>query len=101
MLPSTNTAELESSQDTFTLKKALANGMALFKRCVNKSQGQREALPVFGVHTNDERDVHGLNTKNPGGAGAFGMTQSASVVAASEYGDQVKQVYKEVKNIQI
>lgn len=56
---------------------------------------------MLGVRANNERDVHGLNMKNPGKAGAFNVTLSVSVVAASEYGDQVKQVDKEVKNIQI
>lgn len=58
-------------------------------------------LVVLGVRANDERDVHGLNMKNPGKAGAFNVTLLVSVVASSEYGDQVKQVDKEVKNIQI
>ena len=58
-------------------------------------------LVVLVVRANDERDVHGLNMKNPGKAGAFNVTLLVSVVASSEYGDQVKQVDKEVKNIQI
>ena len=56
---------------------------------------------MLGVRANNERDVHGLNMKNPGKAGAFNVTLLVSVVAASEYGDQVKQVDEEVKNIQI
>ena len=55
---------------------------------------------MLGVRANNERDVHGLNMKNPGKAG-LSMTLLVSVVAASKYGDQVKQVDEEVENIQI
>ena len=92
---------LEGAPYTFTLKKTLADAVAFCNRCVDKSQGEREALLVLGVRANDERDVHGLNVKSPGKAGAFNVPLLVSVVAASEYGDQVKQVDEEVKNIQI
>ena len=101
LLPRILTMGLEGASYTFTLKKTLADAVAFCNRCVNKFQGEREALPVLGVRANDERDVHGLNMKNPGRAGAFNVTLLVSVVASSEYGDQVKQVDKEVKNIQI
>ena len=101
LLPRILTMGLEGASYTFTLKKTLADGVALCNRCVDKSQGEREALTVFGVCANNERDVHGLNMKNPGKAGAFIVTPLVSVVAASEYGDQVKQVDEEVKNIQV
>ena len=39
--------------------------------------------------------------KNPGKAGVFNARLLVSVVAASEYGDQVKQVDKEVKKFSI
>ena len=92
---------LEGASYTFTLKKTLANAVAFCNRCVDKSQSERKALPVLGVRANDERDFHSLNMKNPGKAGAFNVTLLVSVVAASEYGDQVKQVDEEVKNVQI
>ena len=101
LLPRILAMWLEGASYTFTLKETLADGVAFCNRCVDKSQGKREPLTVLGVRANNERDIHGLNMKNPGKAGAFNTTLSASVVAASEYGDQVKQVYKEVKNIQI
>ena len=101
LLPRILPMRLEGASYTFTLKKTLADGVALCNRCADKSQGERDALPVLGVRANDERDVHGLNMKNPGKAGAFNVTLLVSVVASSEYGDQVKQVDKEVKNIQI
>ena len=56
---------------------------------------------MLGVRANNERDVHGLNMKNPGKAGASTVRLLVSVVAASEYGDQVEQVDEEVKNIQV
>ena len=101
LLPRFLAMGLEGASYTFTLKKTLADAVAFCNRCVNKFQGEREALPVLGVRTNDERDVHGLNMKNPGRAGAFKVTLLVSVVAASKYGDQVKQVDEEVKNTQI
>ena len=101
LLPRFLAMGLEGASYTFTLKKTLADGVALCNRCVDKPQGEREALRVLGVRANDERDVHGLKMKNPGKAGAFTVTLSVSVVAAGEYGDQVKQMDKEVKNIQI
>ena len=101
LLPRILPMRVEGASYTFTLKKTLADGVAFYNRCVHKSHGEREALPVLGVRANDERDVHGLNMKNPGKAGAFNATLLISVVAASEYGDQVKQVDEEVKNIQI
>ena len=101
LLPRFLAMSLEGASHTFTLKKTLADGVALCNCCVDKSQGEREALAVFGVRANNERDVHGLNMKNPGKAGAFNVTLLVSVVAASKYGDQVKQMDKEVKNIQI
>ena len=101
LLPRILPTRLEGAPYTFTLKKTLADGVALCNRSVDKSHGEREALPVLGVRANDERDVHGLNMKNPGRAGAFNVTLLVSVVAASKYGDQVKQVDEEVKNTQI
>ena len=101
LLPRILAMGLEGASYTFTLKKTLADGVALCNRCADKFQGEREALVVLGVRANDERNVHGLNMKNPGKAGAFNVTLLVSVVAASEYGDQVKQVDEEVKNIQI
>ena len=92
---------LEGASYTFALKKTLADCVAFCNRCADKSQGEREALAVLGVRANDERNVHGLNMKNPGKAGAFNVTLLVSVVASSEYGDQVKQVDEEVKNTQI
>ena len=90
LLPRILPMRLEGASYTFTLKKTLADAVAFCNRCIDKSQGEREALPVPGVRANDERDVHGLNTKSPGKAGAFNGPQLVSVVAASEYGDQVK-----------
>ena len=101
LLPRILPMGLEGAPNTFVLKKTLADAVAFCNRCVDKSQGEREALLVLGVRANDERDFHGLNMKNPGKAGAFNVTLLVSVVAASEYGDQVKQVDEEVKNIQI
>ena len=90
LLPRILPMRLEGASYTFTLKKTLADGMALCNRSVDKFQGKREALPVLGVRANDERDFHSLNMKNPGKAGAFNVPLSVSVVAASEYSDQVK-----------
>ena len=101
LLPRILPTRLEGAPYTFTLKKTLADGVAFCNRSVDKFQGEREALPVLGVRANDERDVHGLNMKNPGKAGAFTVTLSVSVVAASEYGDQVKQVDKDIENTQV
>lgn len=101
VLPRILAMGLEGASHTFALKETLANAVAFCNRCVDKPQGEREALLVLRVRANDERDVHGLNMKNPGRAGAFTVTLLVSVVAASEYGDQVKQVDEEVKNIQI
>ena len=101
LLPRILALRLEGASYTFTLEKTLANAVAFCNRCVDKSQSEREALPVLGVRANDERHFHGLNMKNPGKAGAFNVTLLVSVVAASEYGDQVKQVDEEVENIQI
>ena len=101
LLPRILALRLEGASYTFTLKETLANAVAFCNRCVDKSQSERKALPVLWVRANDERDFHGLNMKNPGKAGAFNATLLVSVVAASEYGDQVKQVDEEVKNIQI
>ena len=101
LLPRLLAMGLEGAAYTFTLKKTLADGVALCNRCVDKSQGEREALTVFGVCANNERDVHGLNMKNPGRAGAFSVTLWVSVVAASEYGDEMKQVNKDVENAQV
>ena len=39
--------------------------------------------------------------KNPGKAGVFNVTLLVSVVAASEYGDQVKQVDKDIENTEV
>jgi hypothetical protein len=101
LLPRILPMRLKGASYTFALKKTLAKGVALCNRCVHKSHGERDALLVPGVRANDERDVHGQNMKNPGRAGAFNVTLLVSVVAACEYGDQVKQVDEEVKNIQI
>jgi hypothetical protein len=90
LLPRILPMGLEGASYTFTLKKTLADGVPFCNRCVDKSQGEREALLVLGVRANDERDVHGLNVKSPGKAGAFNVPLSVSVVAASEYSDQVK-----------
>lgn len=101
LLPRILTMGLEGASYTFTLKKTLADAVAFCNRSVNKSQGEREALTVLGVRANNERDVHGLNMKNPGRAGAFNVTLLGSVVAASEYGDEMKQVDKDVENTQV
>jgi hypothetical protein len=90
LLPRILPMGLEGAPNTFVLKKTLADAVAFCNRCVDKSQGEREALLVLGVRANDERDVHGLNVKSPGKAGAFNVPLSVSVVAASEYSDQVK-----------
>ena len=92
---------LEGAPNTFALKKKLADGVAFCNRSVDKSQGEREALTVLGVRADNERDVHDLNMKNPGEAGAFNVTLSVSVVAASEYSDQVKQVDEDVENTEV
>jgi len=101
LLPRILAMGLEGASYTFTLKKTLANSVAFRNRCVDKPQGEREALTVLGVRANNERDVHGLNMKNPGKAGAFNVTPLASVVAASKYGDQVKQVDENIENTQV
>ena len=101
LLPRILAMGLEGASYTFTLKKTLADGVALCNRSVDKSHGEREALPVLGVRANDERDVHGLNMKNPGKAGAFNVTLLVSVVAASEYGDEMKQVDKDIENTEV
>ena len=101
LLPRILPMRLEGASYTFALKKTLADCVAFCNRCADKSQGERQALAVLGVRANDERDVHGLNMKNPGRAGAFNVTLLVSVVAASEYGDEMKQVDKDVENTQV
>ena len=88
-------------QHTLTLKKALPDRVPLFDRSQDKATRSRKTIRVFPGGSNDQRDLHGPNTKNPGVAGALAGATPASVVTACEHGDEMKQMNKQIEDVQI
>ena len=64
--------------------------MPLLNRGLDEAAHGREAVRIFGRGSNDLRDFHSPNTKNPGVAGALTGFVPISVVPAGEHGDEMK-----------
>ena len=90
LLPFREPLGLGRCQNTLTLKEALSDRTAFLDSGMDKATRHRKPMRVLGAGSNNYRDFHSLNKKNPGVAGALARVIPFSVVTAGKHGDEME-----------